>query len=79
MHIKSMFEIALEKYNFKVKMSFWTKALFLSFCKKCILAIFRIFLSLKALLFFLPNEYCFLQTDFLNIKSIFRPLKYNLK
>jgi hypothetical protein len=30
------------------------------------------------LLIFLPNEYFFLQTDFLNIKSTFKYLKHNL-
>jgi hypothetical protein len=53
---------------------------FLSFSQKYVLVIYWFFELLKALLIFLPNEYFFfLQTNFLNVKSTFRPLKRNPK
>jgi hypothetical protein len=60
---------------------FKSKSFLLSFCQKCVLAIFKLFRPLKALLifFFLLNEYFFLQTGFLSIKRTFKLLKCNLK
>ena len=38
-----------------------------------------LFGPLKMLLIFLLNEYFFLQTGFLSVKSTFKPLKHNPK
>jgi hypothetical protein len=54
-----------------IKKNFWTTILFLSFCQKCFLAIFKLLMYLKALLIFLPNDYFF----FLKKKMTFLVLK----
>ena len=77
--IRAYLELRL-KIELLSKKEFWAKASFSNFCQKCILAIFRFFRPLKVLFnFFLPNEYFFIQMDFLSVKSTFKPLKRNPK
>ena len=49
---------------------FFAKTLFLSFCQKCVLTIFKLFSPIKTLsnFFFLSNWYFFLRTIFLSVK-----------
>jgi hypothetical protein len=65
-------ELHLKNRVFKKKKSFWAKTLFLSFCQKCFLAIFRLLEHLKMLLIF------FYQTSTFFFKRAFWVLKARL-